>query len=183
MIGFGGGDSVDAMCCARGTTTESSNTADKAACGNFLQAESVKFATLDQSIPNACPMDRRGDLKRCGFGDLRPELLCEPVYVVGEDRRFVAGAGNRHVAETGIEQVGMNAGISVNQDTLSGKSLGAVARDSVERTWWLREAQERIAESRIDQNARVEDDLKIGTHSPGNNTLSYRPRSSASFAI
>lgn len=53
----------------------------------------------------------------------------------------------------------------------------------VERTGWLCEAQERIAERRIDQNARVEDDLKIGTHLPGNNTLSYRHRSSASLAI
>jgi hypothetical protein len=53
----------------------------------------------------------------------------------------------------------------------------------VERTRQLREAQQRIAERRIDQNASIEGDLKIGTHSPGSNTLSWRPRSSASRAI
>ena len=43
----------------------------------------------------------------------------------------MAGAGNGHVSEAGAEQVGVDAGVGVDEHTLSGEALGAVAGDGV----------------------------------------------------
>ena len=43
----------------------------------------------------------------------------------------MARAGDGDVAETGVEQVRVNAGVSIDQDALCGKSLGTVAGDRI----------------------------------------------------
>jgi hypothetical protein len=43
----------------------------------------------------------------------------------------VAGAGDRDVAETGVEQIRVDAGIGVNEDAFGRESLGAVAGDGI----------------------------------------------------
>ena len=43
----------------------------------------------------------------------------------------MAGAGDRDVAEAGVEQIRVDAGIGMNEDALGGKTLGAVAGDGV----------------------------------------------------
>ena len=59
------------------------------------------------------------------------ELWAELCKVVGEERRLVARARDRNVAEAGVEQVRMDASIGVNEDAVGGDALGAVARDGV----------------------------------------------------
>lgn len=39
------------------------------------------------------------DIESRGLADFSSELLGEPVQIVGEDGRFVAGAGDGHVAD------------------------------------------------------------------------------------
>ena len=43
----------------------------------------------------------------------------------------MAGAGDGDVAEAGVEQVRVDAGIGVDEDALGGEALGAVAGDGV----------------------------------------------------
>ena len=43
----------------------------------------------------------------------------------------MAGAGDGDVAEAGVEQVGVDAGIGVNKDAFGGEALGAVTGDGV----------------------------------------------------
>ena len=43
----------------------------------------------------------------------------------------MAGAGDGDVAEAGVEQVRMDAGIRVHEDALGGEALGTVARDGI----------------------------------------------------
>ena len=43
----------------------------------------------------------------------------------------MAGARDGDVAETGVEQVWVNAGVGIDQDALGGESLGAVTGDGV----------------------------------------------------
>jgi hypothetical protein len=43
----------------------------------------------------------------------------------------MAGAGDGDVAEAGVEQVRMDAGIRVHEDALGGEALGTVAGDGV----------------------------------------------------
>jgi hypothetical protein len=43
----------------------------------------------------------------------------------------MAGAGDGHVTETGTEQVGMHAGVGVDEDALGGQALGTVAGDRI----------------------------------------------------
>ncbi len=52
-------------------------------------------------------------------------------HVVGEERGLVAGAGEGDVAEAGVEQVRVDAGVGVDKDAFGGESLGAVAGDGV----------------------------------------------------
>jgi hypothetical protein len=74
-------------------------------------------------------------LNDCGMADFQSrrlacfdaELLAETSNVVSEDGSFAAGAGDGDVAESGAEQVGMNACIGVDEDALRGQPLGAVA--------------------------------------------------------
>ncbi len=59
------------------------------------------------------------------------ELGSELGHVVGVKCGLVAGAGNGDVAEAGIEQVGVDAGIGVDEDAFGGEALGAVTGDGV----------------------------------------------------
>jgi hypothetical protein len=43
----------------------------------------------------------------------------------------MAGAGDGDVAEAGVEQVRMDAGIGVNEDAVGGEALGTVTGDGV----------------------------------------------------
>src|SRR5580704_2097444 len=43
----------------------------------------------------------------------------------------MAGAGDRHVAEAGVKQVRVDAGIGVNENAFGGEALGAVTSDCV----------------------------------------------------
>ena len=43
----------------------------------------------------------------------------------------MAGAGDGDVAEAGVEQVRVDAGIGVHEDALGGEALGTVAGDGV----------------------------------------------------
>jgi len=58
-------------------------------------------------------------------------MLAEPVHIIGENHRLVTGARYGNVTEARTEQVGMDAGVSVNKDALAGESLGAVAGDRI----------------------------------------------------
>jgi hypothetical protein len=55
----------------------------------------------------------RPDLQRRGRGDISAELRAEFGHVVGEERGFMARAGNRDIAESRIEQVRVDAGIPI----------------------------------------------------------------------
>ena len=82
------------------------------------------------------------------------ELWAELCKVVGEERRLVARARDRNVAEAGVEQVRMDASIGVNEDAVGGDALGAVARDGV-------------AVVKMTMFAGVELDLSIGVETSG----------------
>jgi len=71
------------------------------------------------------------DLQSRSFRDIGAELRAEFAQVVGKERGFMAGAGDGDVAEAGVEQVRVDAGIGVDQDTLGGEALRTVAGDGV----------------------------------------------------
>lgn len=54
------------------------------------------------------------DCQGGGFGDIGTELRAELVHAVGEDGGFVARAGYRDLAGSGVEQIGMDACFGVN---------------------------------------------------------------------
>ena len=60
-------------------------------------------------------------------------------HVVGEDYGIVTGAGDGNVGKSRVEQVWVNAGVSVNEDALGSKPLRAVAGDciAVVEMWML----------------------------------------------
>jgi len=72
-----------------------------------------------------------GDLERRCFGNVGAELWGKLGKVVCEDRRIVAGAGDRDVAETRIHEVRVNPGIGVDEDAFGGEPLGTVAGHGV----------------------------------------------------
>lgn len=57
----------------------------------------------------------------------------ELAYIVSENSRLMAGARDGDVAEAGIKQIGMNARIGVDKNTLSGEPLRAVAGHCVSK--------------------------------------------------
>ena len=71
------------------------------------------------------------DFQGGGLRDIGSELGAEFCHVVGEERGFMAGAGDGDVGEAGVEQVRVDARISVNEDAFGGKALGAVTGDGV----------------------------------------------------
>ena len=71
------------------------------------------------------------DFQGGGLRDIGSELGAEFCHVVGEERGLVAGAGDGDVAEAGVEQVWVDAGIGVNEDAFGGEALGAVTGDGV----------------------------------------------------
>jgi hypothetical protein len=64
--------------------------------------------------------------------DIGSELGAEFRHVVGEERGLVAGAGDGDVAEAEVEQVGVDAGIGVNENAFGGEPLGAVTGNGVD---------------------------------------------------
>ena len=74
---------------------------------------------------------RLTDFERGSLRDIGVELRAELVYVIGEKRGLMAGAGDGDVAKAGVEQVRVDAGVGVYKDALCGKSLGAVAGNGV----------------------------------------------------
>ena len=66
-----------------------------------------------------------------GLRHISSELWAKFCHVVGEERGLVAGAGDGDVAEAGVEQVRVDAGIGVDEDAFGCESLGAVAGDGV----------------------------------------------------
>ena len=71
------------------------------------------------------------DFQGGGFRDIGSELRAEFFHIVGEERGLVAGAGDGNVAEAGVEQVRVNAGVGVNENAFGGKALGAVTGDGI----------------------------------------------------
>ena len=63
------------------------------------------------------------DFQGRGFRDIGSELRAEFRYVVGEERGLVAGAGDGDVGEAGVEQVRVDAGVGMNEDTFGGEAL------------------------------------------------------------
>ena len=57
--------------------------------------------------------------------------MAEFRHVVGEERSLVAGAGDGDVAEAGVEQVRVDAGVGVDENALGGKALRTVTGDGV----------------------------------------------------
>jgi hypothetical protein len=71
------------------------------------------------------------DVQCRSLRDIGSQLGPELCNVVGEERGLVAGPGDGDVGEAGVEEVGVDAGIPVNEDAFSGKALGAVTGDSI----------------------------------------------------
>ncbi len=82
--------------------------------------------------------------------------------IVGEYGRFVAGAGDGDVSEAGIDKVGMCGCIDIDQHTIGGKALRAVAGYGIAmievrilRIWKLtvRPSSRRVVISLSDENS------------------------------
>ena len=71
------------------------------------------------------------DFQSGGLRDIGSELRGEFCHVVGEKRGLVAGAGDRDVAEAGVEQVGVDTGIGVNENAFGGEPLRAVTGNGI----------------------------------------------------
>jgi len=71
------------------------------------------------------------DLQCSGLADVGAELLSKFSYIVSEDGRLMACAGNSYISEACVEQLWVDARVRMNEDALSGESLGAVARDGI----------------------------------------------------
>ena len=65
------------------------------------------------------------------LGHITAELRIELSDVISKKGGFAARAGDGYVAEAGVEQVRVNASVGIDQDSLSGGSLGTVARDCI----------------------------------------------------
>ena len=63
---------------------------------------------------------RWADFEGRGFRDFRSELLAEFRRIVCEECGLVAGAGDGNVAEAGVEQVQVDAGVGVDQNPFGG---------------------------------------------------------------
>ena len=71
--------------------------------------------------------DLKGEVPR----DVRVHSRVEPSDVVGEDGDFVAGTRNGDIAEAGVEEVCVNVGIGVHQNTLGSEPLNTVAGNGI----------------------------------------------------
>ncbi len=71
------------------------------------------------------------DLKSRGLGHVTTELRIELRDVISEEVSFVAGAGDCHVAEAGVQQVRVNPSVGIDQDALCGESLGTVTSNRI----------------------------------------------------
>src|SRR2546426_8054469 len=65
------------------------------------------------------------------FGNLATQSLSKFGSVIGVDLSVEACARDGNVSEAGVEQVGVDAGIAVNEDAFGGKALGAVTGNGV----------------------------------------------------
>jgi len=89
---------------------------------------------LSKVYPQADSLRDRGILSNfeCGsLGDVGTELRGEFGKVVGEDGRLVAGARDGNVAKPRIDEIRVNAGVSVHEHALGGKPLRTVTGDSI----------------------------------------------------
>jgi len=59
-----------------------------------------------------------------GLRDVGSELRGEFCHVVGEERGLMAGAGDGDIAEAGVEEVWVDAGIGVNENAFGSEALG-----------------------------------------------------------
>ena len=66
------------------------------------------------------------DFQGGGFGNVGAELGGKFCHVAGEERGLVTSAGDGDVGEAGVEQVGVNARIGVDEDGVGGEALGAM---------------------------------------------------------
>lgn len=57
------------------------------------------------------------------FRNIGAEMWTELGHVVRKDGRLVAGAGDRDIAEAGVKQVWVDAGVGVDQNSLGGEAL------------------------------------------------------------
>ena len=71
------------------------------------------------------------DFERRGLGDIGAELRAELDHVVRKNGGLMAGAGDRYVTKSGVEQVWVDAGVGIDEDALGGEALGTVAGDGV----------------------------------------------------
>lgn len=74
---------------------------------------------------------RLADFEGGSLRDIGSELRSEFSHVVGEECCLMAGAREGDVAETGVKKIRMDAGIGVDEDTLGGETLRAVAGDGI----------------------------------------------------
>jgi hypothetical protein len=63
------------------------------------------------------------DFQGGGLRDIGFELWAELCNVVGKERGLAAGAGDGDVAEAGVEQVWMDAGVGVNKDPFISRKI------------------------------------------------------------
>jgi hypothetical protein len=71
------------------------------------------------------------DFQGGGLRDIGSKLGREFCHVVGEERGLAACAGNRDIAEAGVEQVGVDIRIGVDEDAFGGKALRTVTGNGV----------------------------------------------------
>ena len=65
------------------------------------------------------------------FRDLGSQLGTEFRHVVSEKCGLMAGAGDGNVGEAGVEQVRVDAGVGVDEDSFGGEALGAVTGNGI----------------------------------------------------
>jgi hypothetical protein len=71
------------------------------------------------------------ELERRSLRKISAQLRSEPGHVVCEERQLMTGTGDGDVCEAGVEQIGMNRGIGIDQDALRRETLRAMTGDGV----------------------------------------------------
>ena len=101
-------------------------------CLGILQAVSAKSRWIRSHHPDSLGDGRRWvDFQCRGLGYIGAELRVELGHIVGEEGGLVAGAVDGDVAEAGVEQVRVDAGVCIHKHALGGEALGAVAGNGV----------------------------------------------------
>jgi len=71
------------------------------------------------------------EFERRSLRKISAQLRSEPGNVVCEEHELMTGTGDGDVCEAGVEQIGMNRGIGIDQDALCCQALGAMAGNGV----------------------------------------------------